>query len=257
MNFTEQELLEQIALFFWPFVRISSLFMAIPVFSARTTPVKIRIIFSFLVAIIIMPLIPKMPAVELMSYTGVMVTIQQMAIGLATAFILQLVFAVMLVAGQSIAYSMGLGFASMVDPISGVQVPVVAQILIISASLFFISVNGHLLLIEMLVESFTTLPVGVIGLTKADLWAIIMWSEEMFAGGVLLSLPIMSIILFINMSFGVASKAAPQLQIFGVGFPITIMLGLVLIWVGLPHIIDIFELIMAEGFQFVKQVLRV
>jgi len=204
-----------------------------------------------------MPLIPKMPAVELMSYTGVMVTIQQMAIGLATAFILQLVFAVMLVAGQSIAYSMGLGFASMVDPISGVQVPVVAQILIISASLFFISVNGHLLLIEMLVESFTTLPVGVIGLTKADLWAIIMWSEEMFAGGVLLSLPIMSIILFINMSFGVASKAAPQLQIFGVGFPITIMLGLVLIWVGLPHIIDIFELIMAEGFQFVKQVLRV
>jgi len=257
MNFTEQELLEQIALFFWPFVRISSLFMAIPVFSARTTPVKIRIIFSFLVAIIIMPLIPKMPAVELMSYTGVMVTIQQMAIGLATAFILQLVFAVMLVAGQSIAYSMGLGFASMVDPISGVQVPVVAQILIISASLFFISVNGHLLLIEMLVESFTTLPVGVIGLTKADLWVIIMWSEEMFAGGVLLSLPIMSIILFINMSFGVASKAAPQLQIFGVGFPITIMLGLVLIWVGLPHIIDIFELIMAEGFQFVKQVLRV
>jgi len=145
MNFTEQELLEQIALFFWPFVRISSLFMAIPVFSARTTPVNIRIIFSLLTAIIIMPLIPKMPDVALMSYTGVMVTVQQMAIGLATAFILQLVFAVMLVAGQTIAYSMGLGFASMVDPVSGVQVPVVAQILIISASLFFISVNGHLL----------------------------------------------------------------------------------------------------------------
>jgi len=257
MDFTEQELLEQIASFFWPFVRISSLFMAIPVFSARTTPVKIRVIFSFLIAIILMPLIPKMPAVELMSYTGVMVTIQQMAIGLATAFILQLVFAVMLIAGQTIAYSMGLGFASMVDPVSGVQVPVVAQILIISASLFFISVNGHLLLIEMLVESFTTLPIGVIGLTKADLWAIIIWSEEMFVGGVLLALPIMSIILFINMSFGVASKAAPQLQIFGVGFPITIMLGLVLIWVGLPHMLEIFERLMADGFQFVKQILRV
>ncbi|MCF7970911.1 MAG: flagellar biosynthetic protein FliR [Methylococcaceae bacterium] len=257
MNFTEQELLAKIALFFWPFVRISSLFMAISIFSAKSTPVKFRLLISLFITWVVMPFIPPLPDVPLMSYEGIMVTIQQMAIGLASAFILQMVFAILLVGGQSIAYSMGLGFASMVDPASGVQVPVVAQILVISGSLFFLSVNGHLLLIELLVESFKTLPIDVIGLTKADLWAIIIWSGQMFAGGVLLALPIMSTVLFVNVSFGVASKAAPQLQIFGVGFPITIMMGLVLIWILMPNVIDAFTLVLSEGFQLIKQVLRV
>jgi len=257
LNFTEQELLAKIALFFWPFVRISSLFMAVPIFSARTTPVKFRLLISFLITWVVIPFIPPLPDVPLMSYEGVMVTIQQMAIGLVSAFILQMVFAVLLVGGQSIAYSMGLGFASMVDPATGVQVPVVAQILVVTGSLFFMSVNGHLLLIELLVESFKTLPVDVIGLTKADLWAIIVWSGQMFAGGVLLALPIVSIVLFVNISFGVASKAAPQLQIFGVGFPITIMMGLVLIWILMPNVIETFSVMLAQGFQLIKQVLRV
>ncbi|SHE19609.1 flagellar biosynthetic protein FliR [methanotrophic endosymbiont of Bathymodiolus puteoserpentis (Logatchev)] len=257
MHFTEQELLAKIALFVWPFIRISSLFMAIPIFSARTTPVKFRLLISFLITWVVIPFIPPLPDVPLMSYAGVMVTIQQMAIGLASAFILQMVFAVLLVGGQSIAYSMGLGFASMVDPASGVQVPVVAQILVITGSLFFMSVNGHLLLIELLIESFKTLPIDVIGLTKADLWAIIIWSGQMFAGGVLLALPIMSVVLFVNVSFGVASKAAPQLQIFGVGFPITIMVGLVLIWILMPNVIEAFSIVLADGFQLIKQVLRV
>jgi flagellar biosynthetic protein FliR len=257
LHFTEQELLAKIALFVWPFIRISSLFMAIPIFSARTTPVKFRLLISFLITWVVIPFIPPLPDVPLMSYAGVMVTIQQMAIGLASAFILQMVFAVLLVGGQSIAYSMGLGFASMVDPASGVQVPVVAQILVITGSLFFMSVNGHLLLIELLIESFKTLPIDVIGLTKADLWAIIIWSGQMFAGGVLLALPIMSVVLFVNVSFGVASKAAPQLQIFGVGFPITIMVGLVLIWILMPNVIEAFSIVLADGFQLIKQVLRV
>lgn len=231
--------------------------MAIPIFSARTTPVKFRLLISFLITWVVIPFIPPLPDVPLMSYAGVMVTIQQMAIGLASAFILQMVFAVLLVGGQSIAYSMGLGFASMVDPASGVQVPVVAQILVITGSLFFMSVNGHLLLIELLIESFKTLPIDVIGLTKADLWAIIIWSGQMFAGGVLLALAIMSVVLFVNVSFGVASKAAPQLQIFGVGFPITIMMGLVLIWILMPNVIEAFSVVLADGFQLIKQVLRV
>ena len=257
MNLTEQEILTAVALFVWPFVRISSLFIAIPVFSSRTTPVKVRIMLSFLITLVVIPFLPALPEVELMSYQGMMVTFQQMAIGLATAFILQMVFAVMMVAGQSIAYSMGLGFASMVDPVSGVQVPVVAQILMVAASLFFLSVNGHLLAIEVLIESFRTLPIDTIGLDKTDLWMIIIWSGQMFAGGVLLAVPIMATILFINISFGVASKAAPQLQIFGVRFPITIMLGMVLIWITIPNMVDGFSMILSDGFQLVKQVLRV
>jgi len=257
VNFTEQELIAKIALFFWPFVRISSLFLAIPVFSSKSTPVKFRLLISLLITWVILPFIPPLPDIAMMSYTGVMVTVQQMAIGVLTAFILQMVFASVILSGQSIAYSMGLGFASMVDPASGVQVPVVAQILVISVSLFFLAVDGHLLAIEMLVESFRTLPIGVIGLTKADLWVVIIWSSQMFAGGLLLALPIMSVVLFVNLSFGVAAKAAPQLQIFGVGFPITIMMGLVLIWILMPNVLVGFSLILTQGFDLVKQVLRV
>jgi len=257
LEFTEQEILNKIALFFWPMVRISALFMVIPVFSARAAPTKVRIMIAFFTTLVIMPFLPALPDVELMSYYGVLITIQQMAIGLISGFILQMVFSVMLVAGQSIAYSMGLGFASMVDPASGVQVPVVAQIFVISASLFFISMNGHLLAIEIIIQSFSSLPIALVSINMADLWVVIMWSGQMFAGGVLLALPVMSTILFINISFGVASKAAPQIQIFGIGFPIFIMTGLILIWVMIPNLLNGFSLVLIDGFDLVKQVLRV
>jgi len=257
LEFTEQEILNKIALFFWPMVRISALFIAIPVFSARSAPVKVRVMISFFTTLIVIPFLPALPNVELMSYYGVLITFQQMVIGLISAFILQMVFSVMLVAGQSIAYSMGLGFASMVDPASGVQVPVVAQIFVVSASLFFISMNAHLLAIEIIIQSFSSLPIALVSINMADLWVVIIWSGQMFAGGVLLALPIMATILFINISFGVASKAAPQIQIFGIGFPIFIMTGLILIWVMIPNLLTGFSLILIDGFDLVKQVLRV
>jgi len=168
-----------------------------------------------------------------------------------------MVFSIMLFAGQSIAYSMGLGFASMVDPATGVQTPVIAQLFVIVSSLLFLAVDGHLLLIEMLVQSFHSLPVAVVGFDKAGLWQMIAWSSQIFAGGVLLALPIMTVLLFINISFGVASKAAPQLQLFGVGFPITILLGMVLIWIGLADILEGFTEMLHEGFMFISQMLRI
>jgi flagellar biosynthetic protein FliR len=151
---------------------------------------------------------------------------------------------------------MGLGFASMVDPASGIQVPVVSQIFIVSANLMFLSVNGHLLLIEMLVESFNTLPVGIIGLNLNNLWSVISWSSQIFAGGVLLAMPIMAALLFVNISFGVAARAAPQIQIFAVGIPITIMLGLVLIWISMSNSIEIFSNVLTDGYQLIQQLLK-
>ncbi len=245
-----------LALFIWPFIRISSMFISIPVFSVRTLPAKIRLIAAFLITLVIIPLLPEQPEISLFSYQGLMVTIQQVAIGLSTGFVLQMVFAVMLVGGQSIAYSMGLGFASMVDPATGIQVPVVAQVFMVASSLMFLSVNGHLLLIEMLVESFNTLPIATIGISLDDLWIIITWSSQIFAAGVLLALPVMAALLFVNISFGVAARAAPQLQIFGVGFPISIMLGMVLVWVSIANTLDVFSEVLTDGFRLISQLLK-
>jgi flagellar biosynthetic protein FliR len=256
MNITEGQILSTLASFIWPFIRIGSMFISIPVFSIRALPAKIRVIVALFITLVVVPLLPSPPDIEIFSYQGFMVTLQQLAIGLSTGFVLQMVFSVMLLGGQSIAYSMGLGFASMVDPASGVQVPVVSQVFIVSANLMFLSVNGHLLLIEMLVESFNTLPVGIIGLNLNDLWSIISWSSQIFAGGVLLAMPIMAALLFVNISFGVAARAAPQIQIFAVGIPITIMLGLVLIWISMSNSIEIFSNVLTDGYQLIQQLLK-
>lgn len=256
MNFTEDQLLGYLAAFIWPFFRISSMFISIPVFSVRSVPAKLRVMLSLLITLVISPTLPAMPEIALFSFEGWMITIQQIALGLSTGFILQMVFSIMLFAGQSIAYSMGLGFASMVDPTTGVQVPVIAQLFVISSSLLFLGLNGHLLLIEMLVQSFTSLPVAGHGMDKLDLWMVVSWSSQIFAGGLLLAMPVITTLLFVNISFGIASKAAPQLQLFGVGFPITILLGMVLIWISLDGMLEGFDEILQQSYGYISHLLR-
>lgn len=256
MNISEEQILTAVASFIWPFIRISSMFISIPILSVKSIPAKIRLLAAFLITLVVIPILEVNPEITMFSYQGLMVTIQQMVIGLSTGYILQMVFAVMVVGGQSIAYSMGLGFASLVDPATGVQVPVVAQIFMVTSTLLFLGVNGHLLVIEMLVESFKTLPIGEVGFSTDDLWAIIIWSSKMFSAGVLLALPVLAALLFVNISFGVAARAAPQLQIFSIGFPITIMLGMVLIWISLSNILGVFSDVLTDGFSLINQLLR-
>lgn len=257
MSFREDELIAFVASFVWPFMRVSSMFITIPVLSNKNVPARLRVVLSMLITFVIWPVLPEMPAVELFSADGLLVTIQQVVIGISAGFILQMVFSIMLFAGQAIAYGMGLGFASMVDPATGIQTPVIAQLFVLASSLLFLAVDGHLLLIEMLAQSFKTLPVAEVGFDLADLWRIIAWSSQIFAGGLLLALPILSALLFVNISFGIASKAAPQLQLFGVGFPITILLGMVLIWIGLASLLESLAGLLHEGLMFISDLLRI
>ena len=203
-----------------------------------------------------MPLLPPLPAVEMFSSTGFMMAISQIMIGLTIGFILQLVFAAVVFAGQGIALSMGLGFSTMVDPQNGQQVPVIAQIYTVTTTLIFISLDGHLVLIQMLLDSFKTLPIGIDGIDKAGIWNILEWSSRMFAGGLLLAMPVIASLLLVNIIFGVAARAAPQLQIFSVGFPVTLMLGLLLVWRTLPDVLDQFSGILTDAYDLIGQLLR-
>jgi flagellar biosynthetic protein FliR len=208
------------------------------------------------ITLVIMPLMPDFQAIEMFSYQGFMVGIAQVMIGLTSGFILQLAFSAVLFAGQGVALGMGLGFASMIDPQNGQQVPVVAQFYVFTCTLVFLSLDGHLVLIKMLLDSFTSLPIGMDGITKANIWTIIGWSSRMFAGGFLLTMPIVVSLLLVNISFGVATRAAPQLNIFSVGFPITLMLGLVLIWLTLPDVLEQFADMLNGAYDLVGQMLR-
>ncbi len=257
MNITEAELLAAVSGFIWPLFRIGAMLVAMPVFSMRAAPARTRLIVSLVVTLVIWPVLPDMPKIEMLSFQGVMVALQQIAIGLCTGFILQIVFATLVFAGQGVAMSMGLGFASMVDPQTGVQVPVIAQIYVMTATLLFLVMDGHLLMIEMLVESFTTLPVSANGLVTLDLWALLAWSSMIFSGGLLMALPLVAGLLMVNVSFGVATRAAPQLNIFAVGFPVTLMLGMLMLWLTLPNILNNFSGLLTSAYQLIGQLLRI
>lgn len=256
MNFTEAQLLNTFAMLMYPLMRISAMFVSMPVFSVHAMPAQVRVILAGVISFLVIPILPPLPQIEMMSYEGIMIGVEQVAIGLTTGFILQMIFAALIFAGQGIAYGMGLGFASMVDPLNGQQVPVVAQIYMIATTLLFLSLDGHLLLIKLLIDSFTTLPIGQIFDTN-DVWAILTWSSRIFSDGLLLAMPIIISLLLVNIVFGVASKSAPQLQIFSVGFPITLMLGVLLMWVTFPDVLELLPDMINDGFELIKHLLRI
>ncbi|MBV1898908.1 MAG: flagellar biosynthetic protein FliR [Cycloclasticus pugetii] len=243
--------------FFWPLLRISAMFIAIPVFSGRFVDNKILVGAALMVTFFTLPLLPEHRAIDVLSHEGIMTGLQQLLIGLSVGFVLQLVFSAIIFAGQGIAYSMGLGFASMMDPTTGVSVPVVSQFYLVLATLLFLTLGGHLVLIEMLIDSFNTLPIGDIGMERSDIWSIIAWSSRIFSAGLLMALPAIVSLLMVNIAFGVVTRAAPQLNIFAVGFPITLILGTLLMWVTLTSVLGNFTNLLAESYGVIGDFLRI
>lgn len=238
--------------FFWPFVRISAMMMAAPVFGAQLMPVRIRILIAFAVSMVAVPMLPTAPFVDPISYPGMVILLQQVLIGVAMGFIFHMVFQALIIAGEAIASTMGLGFARMVDPANGVQVPVVSQFLIIMATLLFVVLNGHLLLIELVVESFRVLPVSDMGLSTQAYWTIASWGSQMFIGALLVAIPAVSALLVVNMSMGIITRAAPQLNIFAVGFPMMILLGFIFLTATTPSMLNQFTHLLMDGFELAK-----
>jgi flagellar biosynthetic protein FliR len=243
--------------FFWPFIRISAMMMAAPVFGARLMPVRIRILMAFAFSLVAIPLLPQVPAVDPISYQGMMIAAQQVLIGLAMGFMIQLVFQALVIAGESIANGMGLGFARMVDPANGVQVPVVSQFLIVMATLLFVILNGHLMLIDLVVQSFRILPIDPQGLSANGAWYVASWGGQMFAGGLLVALPAVTAMLVVNISMGVITRAAPQLNIFAVGFPMMILLGFIFLAATTPSILTNFTNLLMDSFAAIRELLAV
>lgn len=256
LDFTEEQVLRMLALFVWPLLRIGAMFISVPVFSGQAVPARIRLMLAIAMTGVVMPLLPPPPPFELLTYRGVMIAIHQVFIGILTGFFLRLVFAAVVFGGQAVAYSMGLGFASMVDPQTGVQVPVVAQFYMMMTTLLFLAMDGHLLLIEILMDSFRTIPVSINGISQAGIWALLAWSSRIFAGGLLMALPVIFGLLLVNMGFGVATRAAPQLNVFAVGFVVTILLGLWFMWLTLPVVLNQFSGLLSESYHSLSGILR-
>jgi len=241
MPFTEQQVLDMVQAYYWPFLRVSAMMMAAPVFGASSFPVRARIILAVLVAAVIAPVLPSYPQVDPLSAVGVLTAGQQILIGLAMGFIMQMAFSALVIAGQTLAMTMGLGFAMSVDPQNGVQVPVLSQLYVILATLFFLAIDGHLLMLAFISDSFSLLPPGLADWHWDLAINIVLWASQMFASALLLALPALTAVLLINVSFGVITRAAPQLNIFAVGFPVTILVGFVFVFLSMPALVSLLQ----------------
>jgi len=253
MLFTGTEISAMVGNYFWPFVRIGAFVAAMPVFTSTFINKRIRLVLALALTVITVPLVPPVPAVDALSMNGVILIAQQVLIGVAMGGIFHLVFAAFTIGGQVIAMQMGLGFATMVDPVNGAQAPVLSMFYILLVTLFFFLMDGHLALIGVLIESFNSFPIGVNGLSDAAFWNLVAWGSKMFVGAVLVSLPAVTALLIINMSLGVIGRAAPQLNIFAVGFSITITAGFYVILASLPVVQIQFQNIMLQAIELTKQ----
>ncbi|MDG9927115.1 MULTISPECIES: flagellar biosynthetic protein FliR [Pseudomonas] len=242
--------------FLLPLFRIASMLMVMPVIGTQLVPIRVRLYLSLAICLALAPNLPPMPQVDAVSLQAMLLIGEQVLIGVMLGFVLQLYFHLFIVAGQIIAMQMGLGFASMVDPTNGVSVPVLGQFLLMLVTLLFLAMNGHLVVFEVLAESFVTLPVGE-GLMADHYWTLAGKLSWVIAAGLLLALPVITALLIVNLSFGVMTRAAPQLNIFSIGFPLTLVLGLFIFWVGLSDFLAHFQTLTSEALLQLRELARI
>lgn len=257
MNITDTEFTSWVAMYMLPFFRVAALVSVAPIFGTHTVPARIKLILAFALTIMIAPILPKTENIAPFSINGIIAIVHQVLIGLAIGFMVTMVFGALVTAGQLIAQLMGLGFASMMDPQNGVSVPVVGQFYTIIATLIFLITNGHLVMLDVLVSSFQTIPVGEYGLSVDRILELVLWGKWIFAAAVVIALPSITALLLVNIAFGVMTRAAPQLNIFAVGFPITILIGFVIIFISLPHFVPKLQQLLDFAFNFSRNTLLV
>lgn len=241
-----QQIEALLAGFLMPLFRITPFITALPVFN-NNIPLPVRVYLSVWVAAIVSTnLAPEHLVHSLADITFLMVA-QQILIGLALGFTLRLVYAAVEVGGYMIGQQMGLGFAALQDPINGAQVPHISRFYTIMATLLFLAIDGHLVLIRILVDSFTSLPVTGGTIPPEALQELAAWGGRIFTGAMVLSLPAVTALLLANVAFGVITRATPQLNILVVGFPVTLIIGFAIMLMGLPALAGSLHILLSRS----------
>ncbi|MDB2409359.1 flagellar biosynthetic protein FliR [Pseudomonadales bacterium] len=256
MVFDPAVLITWLVQFILPFFRIAAFLMVVPVFGNQLVAVRVRLLLALSAAILIFPLLPDFPVVDPLSLAMFFLVFEQLVIGAVLGFMVQLFFHIFVLAGQMVAMQMGLGFASMVDPTNGVSVAVVSQFYVLLVTLLFLSFNGHLVVFEVMVEGFTYLPIGAGSVHQSAIYTLAAAGGWMFASALLLALPAVTAILIVNFAFGVMTRAAPQLNIFSLGFPFTLLFGIFILWVALAGFLPQYQQLSKEVFVLLNELLR-
>jgi flagellar biosynthetic protein FliR len=236
LTFTSAQLMGWIGLYLWPFLRVLSLFMAAPLYSHRSVPVRVKVGLGVVIAIVMAPMLPAQQQISLDSPQVLPLVVQQIVIGLALGFMVRLAMAGIELGGELIGLQMGLSFAGFFDPQSQHGGNVIGSWLGVIAMLIFLGINGHLLLIQTLDDSFRTFPIGGNLFSFADVMSLAAAGGGIFRLGLQLALPFIAVLLIVNLTLGVMVRVAPQLNLMSVGMPATITVGFASLFLLLPYL---------------------
>jgi len=256
LELTDAQIGTWVATFLLPLFRVAAVLMTMPIFGTRMLPARVRLYAAVAITVVIVPGLPPLPEFDPLSLRGLLLCAEQIIVGTLLGLSLQLLFQVFVLAGQIVAIQMGMAFASMVDPANGVNVAVISQFMSMLVSVLFLLMNGHLVVFEVLTESFTTLPVGN-ALMVNHFWEMAGRLSWVFGAGLLLILPAIASLLVVNLAFGVMTRAAPQLNIFSIGFPLTLVMGMLIFWIGLADILSHYQALASEALQWLRELARV
>jgi flagellar biosynthetic protein FliR len=234
ITFTEAQLMAWVSPVFWPFIRILAVFGAAPIFSARSVPMRTRVALAFLIAVCAQAVLTDQPVVALTDPRALEVLVQQVLIGLAIGMAVRIVFAAVELAGELIGLQMGLNFAGFFDPTTGAQSSTVGRFFGNTTMLLFVVMGGHLMLLQAVVASFNTFPIGGSALEAVNTMRLHELGAVVFRYGLWIALPLIGMLIFINVVLGIVSRIAPQMNAFAIGFPVTLSAGLVGIAFTLP-----------------------
>lgn len=245
-----------LGLFIFPLTRILGLLATMPVVNNAALPVRVRLVMGLAIAMALAPTLAPPPPVAAGSWLGLAMIGEQLLIGVMMGFALRIALAALDVTGELIGLQMGLSFATFFDPGSSGLTPVMTQFLGFLTAMIFLAMNGHLLAFSLLAESFVLLPVSATPFHAVALWSIVSAATMMFSLGVMLALPLIAALLVTNISLGVLSRVAPALNLFAVGFPVTLALGFIVLWLTLPYIGAAMESVFSQGFAVLELVVR-
>jgi flagellar biosynthetic protein FliR len=251
LSLTVEQLSAFIASYLWPFFRIAGFLGVVPLIGTRLVPQRIRILLALLITLIVHPFLPDMPDVEPLSMASFVIILQQVMIGACLGFIVETLMQVFVIAGQMIAMQTGLGMATLIDPSNGVSVAIVSQWFLFFVSFLFLAMNGHLVVLSIVIDSFQSIPIGQ-GLSGQWFLQIVQWGSWMFAAALSVSIPALTALLMVNLTFGVMNRAAQQLNVFALGFPVAMMFGLFILWAFMATIIGHFDRFTMQLFNFMQ-----
>lgn len=237
------------AMYFFPFVRILAWLAVDPLIGNRSAPNRVRLGLALVLAMVIAPTLPPPPPVALVSGEGMLLLIQQIAIGLALGFVMRILFSSIEMAGQFIGLQMGLSMATLYDPVNGAQTPVLAQLLTTTTALMLFAMNGHHLVIAALWQSFHDLPIVPAASSAQGFIALVGWGETIFKTGLHIALPVTAALLAANLAIGMMTRASPQLNVFAVGFPITLAAGILVLYFSINFLPDYLERFWGQALQ--------